>query len=331
MASMAEFVIAIRSLRVETLGDHAIGATEMDNWVRFFDTWAAPPSQTELDERERTEKQVRQALEAWPAVERRNFRVFVKGSYHSGTNVRRGSDVDLAVELLGATPTDLSFITAREFSAKGMTNAQLGIVAAPPEYSTALGTFKDDCLDALNSAFGSDNVTRQNKCIEISEKSTTLPADVVPCTTYRRYDSERTHHDGIEISPDRGPVIVNWPVQTNDNGVAKNTRTSRRYKRVVRGLKALENQMAIAGAPETSSWLIECLVYNVPDSEFSSTGNYANALTTVLWLQKALSATAGQGEWLEVNELKYLFGPAQPWSLPEAIAFTSRTLRELTS
>lgn len=221
------------------------------DWKAFFETWAAPPSQTELDERDRTEKQIKNALQVWPAVARRNFRVFVKGSYRSSTNVRRGSDVDLAVELLGASPTDRSFVFEKALRATDLTNAQLGLVAAPPEYAQARKTFKDDCLDALIHAFGPNMVERHNKCITVSEKSTTLPADVVPCTTHRRYDSLGTSSDGIEITPDCGPKIINWPQQDHDNGVAKNTRTPRRYKRIVRGLKALENLMAESGFPET--------------------------------------------------------------------------------
>lgn len=302
-----------------------------NNWHSFFDTWAAPPSQTEIDERDRTEKQIRNALQAWPAVARRNFRVFVKGSYRSGTNVRRGSDLDLAVELLGASATDRSFIVEKAFSARELPDSRLGLVSAPIEYGEARKTFKDDCVDALVDAFGPTMVERHNKCIEVSEKSTTLPADVVPCSTHRRYDSQVAHYDGIEITPDRGPKIVNWPQQDYDNGVAKNGRTSRRYKRVVRGLKALENRMAESGIQETPSWLVECLVYNVPDSVFDSQSNFANALSVLLWLSEELASTTGRGEWHEVNELKYLFAPSQPWSLQDAASFVSQAMRFLTS
>ncbi len=301
------------------------------DWHGFFNTWAAPPSQTEADERDRTEKQISNALQAWPAVARHNFRVYVKGSYRSGTNVRRDSDVDLAVELLGASATDHSFIVNKVFRARDLTDADLGLVAAPPEFSQALVTFKDDCVDALIHAFGSSMVERHNKCITVSEKSTTLPADVVPCATHRRYDSATAWHHGIEIRPDRGPKIVNWPQQDYENGVAKNSRTSRRYKRVVRGLKALENLMVESGFPETPSWLVECLVFNVPDREFNSTSNYLNALNVLHWLSRELSSTTGRGEWVEVNQLKYLFASTQPWSLQDAQSFVFQAMSTVTS
>lgn len=301
------------------------------DWQAFFETWAAPPSQTEIDERDRTEKQISDALKAWPAVARRNYRLFVKGSYRSRTNIRRGSDIDIGVELVGATTTGQSFIVGRELQAKHLNDAQLGLVDAPVEYAHAMLSFKDDCLAALTSAFGPAMVTRNNKCITVSEKSTTLPADVVPCTTYRRFDSARASYDGIEIRPDRGTKVVNWPAQDYDNGVAKNSRTSKRYKRVVRGLKALEDRMCEQGHPETSSWLIECLVYNVPDGAFSSPTNYLNVLSALLWLVENLGTSAGPSNFMEVNELKRLFAPAQPWTASDASQFVSRSIRFITA
>lgn len=300
------------------------------DWHSFFDSWASPPSQAELDERDRTEKEIRNALEAWPAVARRNFQVYAKGSYRSLTNVRRGSDIDLAVELVGAWAGDKSFIVEKAFAAKDLTDGDLGLVNAPPDYAQARHSFKDDCVNALTNAFGPTMVERHNKCITVSGRSTTLPADVVPCSTHRRYDSRTAAHDGIEITPDRGPKIINWPQQDYDNGVAKNTRTSKRYKRVVRGVKALENKMVEAGHPEVPSWLLECLVYNVPGSKFSSPSNYVNVLHVLAWLSEELGSTVGRGEWHEVNELKYLFASTQPWTLQEAASFVTRAIATIT-
>lgn len=288
------------------------------DWGSFFETWAQPPSATETSEAERTEEQIKSALLSWPALQRRNFRVYLKGSYRSRTNVRRGSDVDLAVELRShEVGTTESFTTRRNSAAVGLSDAELGLIDAPADYGLACSTFKDDCAAALQHAFGRNNVERHNKCITVSKQSTTLPADVVPCTTLRRYDSASVHHEGIRIVPDRGGAIINWPLQDYENGVNKNTRTSRRYKRTVRGLKALKNLLTAEGYAETPSWLVECLTYNVPDSVFSSPSDVNNALNALNWIGTALPS-AGRGEWVEVNELKWLFGDDQPWSLQDA-------------
>lgn len=248
-------------------------------WGSLFQTRGQPQSDTETSEAERTVGQIQDALRRWPALQRRDFRVYLKESYRSRTNVRRGSDVDLAVELrsheAGRTG---SFTTKRTLEAVGLSDTELGLVDAPPEYGAACLAFKDDCLAALQAAFGSASVSRHNKCIKVGERSTTLPADVAPCMTLRRYDSVSRYHEGIRIVPDRGGEIINWPQQDYDNGVAKNTSTSRRYKRTVRGLKALKILMAAGGNVETPSWLVERLTYNVPDSVFSSPRDVNNAL-----------------------------------------------------
>ena len=220
------------------------------------------------------------------------------------------------------------FTTRKNLDAVGLSDAELGLIDAPPEYAAARLTFKDDCLAALQDAFGSASVERHNKCIKVSEKSTTLPADVVPCATLRRYDSASQHHEGIRIVPDRGGEIINWPQQDYDKGVVKNTSTSRRYKRTVRGLKALKILMAAEGNVETPSWLVECLTYNVPGSVFSSSRDVDNALIVLRWLQVELPGT---GEWVEVNGLKWLFGDDQPWSREDAQLFVETALKYIAS
>ena len=89
--------------------------------------------------------------------------------------------------------------------------------------------------------------------------------------------------------------------------------------------------MAESGIPETPSWLVECLVFNVPDREFNSTSNYLNALSVLRWLSKELDSTTGRGEWVEVNQLKYLFASTQPWSLQDAQSFVFQAIRFLAS
>src|SRR3954465_1523818 len=79
----------------------ALDATLGGGMARDWETWLrnsiGPASPTEEADRDRTEKRIRDAIMA----ERRlagNVRVFVKGSYANNTNVRRDSDVDIAVE-----------------------------------------------------------------------------------------------------------------------------------------------------------------------------------------------------------------------------------------
>jgi tRNA nucleotidyltransferase (CCA-adding enzyme) len=69
--------------------------------ARDWETWLhnsiGPASDTEEQDRDRTERRIRDAILAEGRLAGK-VRVFVKGSYANGTNVRRDSDVDVAVE-----------------------------------------------------------------------------------------------------------------------------------------------------------------------------------------------------------------------------------------
>lgn len=134
------------------------------------------------------------------------------------------------------------------------------------------------------------------------------------------------HISGIEFHPDSGGRVINWPEQTYDNGVAKNTRTGRRYKAAVRALKRLRNEMRDAGVPAAKnvpSFLVESLVWNAPDADFAH-DDYVDVTRAVLASTfNDTMADASCSEWGEVNELKYVFRTPQPWTRDGAHAFLS--------
>jgi len=87
------------------------------------------------------------------------------------------------------------------------------------------------------------------KAIHIRESKQGLAADVVPCVTHRTWTSRTTYHQGIALLNDAVPrqEIINYPKQHLKRSAEKNDRTHRRYKRVVRILKRLENEMVKRG------------------------------------------------------------------------------------
>src|ERR1700756_722630 len=95
-----------------------------------------------------------------------------------------------------------------------------------------------------------------------------------PASSTRRYLGTLQSYwydSGTQLLPDNGGQIINWPRQNYDNGVAKNDATSRRFKAVVRILKRLRNEMVDNGhkvAEPIPSYLMECLVWNVPNQGF---------------------------------------------------------------
>lgn len=288
------------------------------DWEPTFATWYQRPSDAEQTRYENTRKAINDALRSNSRLDGYSYDVYAKGSYPAFTNVVRDSDVDVAVEL-----TDLY---QNEFvhDAEGLTLADVGGI--PYTGNATLAGFKDDVEAALIDAYGSGPVDRGKKAIHIRESSRSLQADVVPCVTHKTWTSRSYARVGIQLRNDERPadVIKNYPKQHLEEGTTKNDATSRRYKRVVRILKRLENQMVkddvIAVVP---SFLIESAVYNVPNEYFDRsdwTARVEAALGHIFNGTKTDECISSE-DWLEVNRCKYLFYNGQSWSRETANSF----------
>jgi len=261
---------------------------------------------------------IRDAIRGSRALSKRTVEVFAHGSYRNNTTVRQESDVDLFVLCKDVFFSDFSF-------AEGFGRDDVGI--ADTDLTNA--QFKDEVEEALVSKFGRTGVTRGNKAFGVHENTYRVDADVVACFGHRRYtvrDSAGVYRylSGVEFVTDRSQHIINWPGQSYENGVRKNTSTGNRFKQIARVIKRLRNEMAdapVAGAAAIPGYLSECLVWNVPNdgfghSEYAADVRYALAHT----FNETLTDDKCK-EWGEVNELKYLFRASQPWTRLQAHAF----------
>ena len=77
----------------------------------------------------------------------------------------------------------------------------------------------------------------------------------------------------------------------------------------------------IAIAKKTPSFLIECLVWNANVDAFSKDTYTAIVRHLLADLWNRTRKDDDCSEWGEVNELKYLFRLAQPWTRQEANEF----------
>jgi hypothetical protein len=287
--------------------------------------WTAPAFKDEDSRARNAERMIREAITGHPLLSTLGIDVYAKGSYPNNTNVRRDSDIDIAVEY-----TDIVFPQYGPDTDQQEVRSTLGIepYSGPfrdPDGNTEIGRFKDAVGEALVGTFGTAAVTRRNKVFAVRESGRSLAADVVPCTTYRKYWTPANVAQGIRLLPDREPPtwLVNYPRQHYENGVAKNNATGRAFKRVVRILKNLENRMVAEGAtPAVASYLIESLAYNCPDRCFAF-ATWAERVRSVLaHVWEDTKEPESEKRWLEVNKVKYLFHANQPWSREEARRFT---------
>jgi len=253
---------------------------------------------------------VRNAIEASRKLRGRSLLVFPHGSYRNHVNVRRESDVDIGVLCRDTFSYELP---------ESRSPSDYRIVPATYPYSQ----FKDEVGEALADYFGGGGVTRGNKAFDLRENSYRVEADVTPFFEHRDYRVSDPPPLGVELRPDSGGRIVNWPEQHYDNGVAKNTATGRAFKGCVRILKrtavALDEAKRAGSVP---GFLIECLTFNVPDSHFSH-NTWGGVLRAVLPYQyQATKQEDTCAKWTEVSRLKWLFGPHQRWTPQQANDFT---------
>ncbi len=279
-----------------------------------FRDWSKPPT-TEDQRCTNAESVVRNAIRSYPAFATRIIEVFPQGSYRNGTNVRVNSDVDICVRCMDVCFTNLP---------QGYTTSDFGLVDATYTYAE----FKDDVERALRAYLGpTAAISRGTKAIDLHENTYRVDADVVPTFEHRRYSVPNgvpTYISGTELRPDGGGRIINWPHQNYENGTAKNNATGTRFKKLVRVLKRLRDEMVDEGsatAKPIPSYLIECLVWNAPNSAFVDDQYAANLQSILLHLYSNTQSDAACNEWGEVNELKYLFREGQPWTRADVNSF----------
>ncbi len=283
------------------------------HWDEKFRRWAQSPSQSETDRLEYTEKTIREAINADARLAHRNIKVFAQGSYRNRTNVRRESDVDVGV---------LCYDTFFYDFPEGTDGNTFGIKPATYHYEQ----FKNEVGQALVSYFGAGTITRGNKAFDIKESKRQVEADVAPFFEHRRYSESGEYLSGVELRPDNGVPsrVINWPEQHYENGIEKNSRTSRSFKALARILKNLRNEMDEEGVGEARpviGFLSECLIWNVPDTHFSHT-TYSDDLKAALtFLYNQTQTDDASKEWGEISELKYLFRGNQKWTRQQAHAF----------
>lgn len=288
--------------------------------------WSVGPSKTEEEKMERAEAAVRAAISESPKLGAHDIEVIATGSYKNRTHVSGESDVDIAVIYHGMFYSDWRFVDPNAKHDRSIRDA-LQKRAGLSDASYPDDDYKADVEAALVAKFGRAHVVRGDKAFDVNENTYRVEADVVAAFEHRRWHDSGgrlTYIEGTQFVSDSGMRIINWPTQQNANGIAKHQRTSRRYKKLVRILKNLRNEMhdaGIAAAAPVPSFLSECLIWNVPDDDFDTIDFVTALKLALLHLTVETSSDERCHEWGEESELKYLFRPSQPWTRLQVFGF----------
>jgi hypothetical protein len=219
-----------------------------------------------------------------------------------------------------------------DYSFADYTDTEAGNVNAGYTYAQ----FKNEVQLALQTKFGIAGIRRGDKAFEIHANTYRVDADVVAAFAYRMYLKKQFDYvagsyvrphlqpPGAKFITDTGKVVINWPEQHYSNGVEKNRNTGGRFKLVVRAVKRLKFHLLeknVVSGDSVPSYLIESLLYNVPDLVFAGDSYTVNVKNALLTCFSATQNDAACAKWLEVNGIKFLFHATQPWTRQQAYDF----------
>ena len=261
--------------------------------------WATAPSETEETKCQNAVQRIKDAIE-----NRFNSQVsvFLQGSYKNRTNVRKDSDVDIV-----ARHNDIYFPDITGLSEEDK-------ITYNKLHTDAIYTFsqfKTDVQSALESVFLAGEVERKDKCLRVKENSYRVNADVVPCFTHKRFRTPyQVEAEGIEFLADSYARIHSFPEQHFENGKNKNVQTKQMYKSIVRIFKSIRGELIDRGEITkdlTSSFFIECLVWNVPDQGFNESTFYQATRNVIVQIYNDMKTEEKYSQYAEVSDLKWLF------------------------
>lgn len=269
--------------------------------------WTRPPSLAEQTKLENSERMVRDAINSDEKLKKKRTETFGQGSYANNTNVRLNSDIDINV-------CHLDGFYYNYLSSEQKTKFGLGNTIA---YS--FQEFKNDVEIALVNKFGRSDVKRNDKCITVLANTTRIETDVVPTWEYRHYYDSGNYAAGTVFFTDsNNSRIDNYPKQHIRNGIKKNDRTLRKFKRLTRLHRKLRYKMIEDGlnvSKNITSFLIECLVYNLPDDMLSKNETWNDKLkSSIVYIYENTETSGMCKSWLEVSDELFLFHAGRKWS-----------------
>lgn len=293
-------------------------------WNERLARWSKPASETEGDQIERAARMVRAALaqNEWLTDER--VEVVPQGSYRNNTNVRTRADMDLCIRHPMIKPI---------FGAGVNESEALHTLDYVPGRSlpTVFTEMRKQIATTLCNHFGRQNVHPGTKAFTVSAvPGSRSDIDVVPAVKAQIivpnlsliYPYRVT--EGIMIMAPDGTEIYNYPAIHHANGRAKRERTQYRFKKVVRQMKSMRDDLVDSGAlkpKQVPSFLVESMVYLVEDAYFCVDEKHYDRFRRILVRCFEILRDTPQNNLFEINNIKRLFGYHQPWSIEDARAF----------
>ena len=274
------------------------------SWEDTFLRWAQPPGKTETTRCRNAEGAMRNAISKSPKLSAKNIKVFAQGSFRNRD--APGSDVDVGVL---CWDTFLPDFPAMRHTAPWNTVA-----------TYSYGEFKD--LGAALSISVPRGESRKQGIRPESSNTYRVEADVAPFFEHRRYRWDGSYLAGR--LPDRGGLIVNYPERLLDTWLAalrKRGPGTRRATDVQGRRPHHQDRMQPDGQCRGSSSGFQRM------PRLRNAASWTERVRSVLY---PLDCTEARPELDEVNGVKRLFGPAQPWTDTRSTSSSTKRVSGMT-
>lgn len=282
--------------------------------VRFTEdqliSFTKPASDTEEQKLENAKKAIKTAINNDSKLSQK-IEIFGQGSYANDTNVKNNSDIDINVMYKEGFYYKIPPNTKKE---------DFGIVNT---FSYSFKEFKNDVEQALLNNFKGFKVNRKNKCISINIYG--IDVDVVPTCTHRIFFLNGNFVEGVTLFTDNtNQQIINYPKQHIENGKNKNSYTHKKFKWLTRIYKRIRYKMIDDGviiSNNITSFLLECLVWNVPNHIFNNWNTWTKRLQeSIEYLYNEIKNDKCS-DWGEVSGLLHLFDSSRKWSKQDVLDY----------
>lgn len=319
------------------IADNVIASSRnRTEWNNRFQHWERPASEFEEAKINRAASMIRDALKNDPLLGPQHVDIEPQGSYHNNTNVRLESDMDIRA----CWKTESMILTQGNLTLQE-TYSALGFCSTDQSLADIAAQHRRRIHSALESKFGSNNLDPGSKAFQLEAISgSRAKADIVPAVRLIIATEAGTvltpsvvPIEGVVIFSRDGKQIFNFPEQHHRHGIKKHNITLRRFKKVVRILKRLRDELVSLGRlkkGQVPSFLIECLVYLVEDWYFCIEEDRYDRIRRILKrIAELLNDPNRIRSATEINEIKLLFSLDQPWTANDAVSFVFQAWKRL--
>jgi len=254
-----------------------------------------------------TNNSIKNCLETGDWNGEMRFDRYLQGSYKNTTNIYANSDVDVVVELTSAFYSNKQNFSgdAREQYDEFYSIAKFG-----------LEDFKGVLINRLKAYYGHELIEVGEKAIRIKGANGRLDADIVCCSTYRKFktfskSNPNNYDSGITfLEKTSRQSVINFPNSHYDNGTTKNSSCNSNFKPATRILKNIKAKIVDNGGFSSKtcpSYFLECLLYNVGTNNYQKS-TWNDIILGVLNQLHSFNSNNGLSDLYCQNGVVKLFG-----------------------